>query len=63
MADLQFVLVLGVQKSDSVICTYVSFFFQIIFPYRLLQTIEYSSLCYTAEPCWQSTLYTVMCTC
>ena len=63
MVDLQFVLVLGVQKSDLVICTYASFFFQILFPYRLLQTIEYSSLRYIAEPCWQSILYAVMYIC
>ena len=25
--------------------------FQILFPYRLLQDIEYSSLCYTVGPC------------
>ena len=38
------VLVLGVQKSDSVIHThiYIYIFFQIIFPLRLLQNIEYS---------------------
>ena len=50
------VLVSGVQQSDSVIHIYVSilFFFyvsilfQILFPFRLLQSIEQSSLCYTA---------------
>ena len=26
--------------------------FQILFPYRLLQNIEYSSLCYTVGPGW-----------
>ena len=31
------------------------YFFQILFPYRLLQNIEYSSLCYT--PYWLSVLY------
>ena len=33
----------GIQQSDSVI--YPNVFFQIPFPYRLLQNIEYSSLC------------------
>ena len=49
-------LVSGVQQSDSVICIYIHththththiYFFQILFHYRLLQDIEYSSLCYT----------------
>ena len=35
-------LVSGVQQIDSVIHTYI----QILFHYRLLQAIEYSSLCY-----------------
>ena len=39
------VLVSGVQPSDSVI------HFFIFFHYRLLQDIEYSSLCYTVNPC------------
>ena len=46
-------LVSGVQQSDSVIHI---FFSQIFFPYRLLQNIEYSSLCYTVGPCWLSIL-------
>ena len=41
------VLVSGVQQSDSVIHAYRSFFFQILFPCRLLQEIEHSSLCYS----------------
>ena len=32
--------------------TYIWVFFQIIFPYRLLENIQYSSLCYTPGPCW-----------
>ena len=43
MVDLNVVLVSGVQQSDSVIHVYL---FQVIFPYRLLQNIEYSSLPY-----------------
>ena len=30
--------------------------FKILFPYRLLQNIEYSSLCYTVDSCWLSIL-------
>ena len=45
------VLVSGVQQSDSVIHTYLSLLFQILFPYRLLQDIEHNSLCYTVGPC------------
>ena len=33
------------------------FFFNILFPYRLLQNIEHSSLCYTAGPCWLCFIY------
>ena len=37
--------------------------FQILFPYRSLQDIEYSSLCYTVGPCCLSILYIVVCIC
>ena len=40
------VLVSAVQQSDSVIHIHVSILFQILFPFRLLQNIEQSSLCY-----------------
>ena len=46
------VLVSGVQQSDSVIHIHVSILFQILFPFRLLQNMEQSSLCYTVGPCW-----------
>ena len=39
-------LVSGVQQSNSAI------FFQIISHYRLLEDIEYNSLCYIASPCY-----------
>ena len=55
-------LVSGIQQSDSVIYVY-TYSFSIIFPYRLLQNIEYSSLCYTVDPCWLSILYIVVCIC
>ena len=42
------VLVSGVQQSDSVVQIYVSLLFQTLFPFRLLQSTEQSSLCYTA---------------
>ena len=60
-------LVSGVQQSDSVIHTfihtYISVLCQILFHYRLLQDIEYSSLCYTVGPFYLSTLYIVVCIC
>ena len=39
------VLLLGVQQSESAIQTYITTLFQILFPCRLLQNIEQSSLC------------------
>ena len=57
------VLVSGVQQSDSVIHIHVSFLFQVLFPFRLLQNIEQSSLCYTVGPCWLSILNIAVCTC
>ena len=51
-------LVSGVQQSDSFIHIYQSIhiLFQILFHYRILQGIEYSSLCATVEPCCLSIL-------
>ena len=40
--------------------TYI-FFFQILFPHRLLQNIEYNSLCYTVSLYWLSILYILLC--
>ena len=37
--------------------------FQILLPYRLLQNIEYSSLCYMVGPCWLFIVYIVVCIC
>ena len=51
------VLVSGVRQSDSVEHIHVSILFQILFPFRLLQNIEQSSLCYTVGPCWLSILF------
>ena len=48
--------------SDSVIHTHVCPFSD-FFLYSLLQGIEYSSLCYTVDPCWLSVLYKVVCVC
>ena len=53
-------IVSGIQWSDSV--TYVSGI-QILFPYRLLQDINYSSLCCTLGPCWWSVLSILVCIC
>ena len=44
------ILVSGVQLSDSV--THVSILSQILFPFRLLQTIEQSFLCPMVGPYW-----------
>ena len=33
------------------------FFFQILFDYRLLQDVEYNSVCYTPGSCYLSILY------
>ena len=45
-------LVLGVQQSDSIVHIYIFIIFQMPFPYRLLQNTEWSSQCYTVDPCW-----------
>ena len=45
------VLVSGVEQSDLVIHIHIVILFQIILPFRLLQNIEESSLCYTVGPC------------
>ena len=52
-------LVSVVQQNDSVIHMYLYFsiniyvkYIYIIFSYRLFQNVEYSSLCYTVDPCW-----------
>jgi len=47
-------------------CMYIYIYvssFQILFDYRLLQDIVHSSLCYTADPCWLSIIFTVLCVC
>ena len=33
------------------VCVYIYIPLQILFHYRLLQDVEYSSLCYTIRPC------------
>ena len=43
--------------------THTHTLYQILFPYRLLQNTEYSSLCCTVGPCWLSSLYVVVCIC
>ena len=51
------VRVSGVQQSDSVLHIHVSVIFQILFPFRLLQYIKQSPLCYIVGPCWLSILF------
>ena len=46
------VLVSAVQQSDSVIRIHVPILFQSLFPHRLLQNIDSSSLFYIADPGW-----------
>ena len=53
------VLLSSIQQSDS----YIYILFQIVFHYRLLQDIEYSSLCYTVNPCCLPLLYIVVYIC
>ena len=57
------VLVTGVQQSNSVIHIRVSILFQILFPFRLLQNTEQSSLRYIVGPCWLSILNIVVYIC
>ena len=42
---------------------YIYILFQILFPFRLLEDTEYSSLCYIVGPSWLSVLRIVSCTC
>ena len=57
------VLVLGTQQSGSVIHIHVSILFLILFPFRLLQNIEQSSLCGTVSLYWLPILNIVSRTC
>ena len=41
-------------------CVYIYILSQINFFYRLLQNIDYSSLCYTVSPCWLSILHIIV---
>ena len=50
------VSVSGIQQSDSIMHTHVSILFYILFPFRLLQNIEQSPLCYTTGRYWLSVL-------
>ena len=56
-------LLSGIQQSDSTIHIHISILFQILFPFRLLHSIEQSSLCYAVDPCWLSILNTAVCAC
>ena len=57
------VLISGVQQSDLVTHIHESILCQVLFPFRLLQSIEQSSLCYTVGPCWLFILNIFGCTC
>ena len=56
------VLALSIQQSDLLIYVYVYIYilFQILFHYKLLQDIEFISLCYRVYPCCLSILYMVI---
>ena len=56
------VSVSGGQQSDSDIHVPVFILFQVLFPFRVLQNIEQSSLCRTVGPCWLSILNIAVCT-
>ena len=56
-----FVLVSGIQQSDSVIQICIYMLLHILFIMVPLQDIEYSSLCYTIESCCLSILYIIFC--
>ena len=55
-------LVSYVQQSDSIIHTCVPILFQDFFSFRLLQSIEQNSLCYTGGLCWLPILNIAVCT-
>ena len=46
-----------VYKSFLLYVYFIYILFQILSHYRLLQDIEYSSLCYTVGPCWLVTYF------
>ena len=49
-------VVSGVQQSDSVIQTRAICAFPILFPLRLLQSVEQTSLHHIVGPCWVTVL-------
>ena len=59
ISGVQFIYI--VHQNDSVIHVYVSILLPFIFPFRLLQSIEWRSLCYTEGPCWLSILTIACC--
>ena len=71
LAELQLiyniVLVSGIQQSDSAIYVsvfiYIYILLQILFHHRLLQDIEYSSLCSIVNSCCLCILYLLLCVC
>ena len=63
IVDLQHISFKCTTKWFSYTYIHVSILFQILSPFKLLQNIEYSFLCYTVGPCWLSVLYIVVCTC
>ena len=52
----------GEQQRYSTVHIHVSILPQTYLPCRLPHNIQQSSLCYTVDPCWSSTLNTAVCT-
>ena len=50
-------LITAVQQSESVLPIQVSILLQTLFSFKLLQNVEFSSLCYAIGPCLLSTLW------
>ena len=52
---IQYIKVYSIHFSD--VCVLYTYTFQILFHYRLLQSIEYNSLCYTIRSCYLCILF------
>ena len=63
IVDLQCCISFCCMQSELFIHRHISTLFQILFPYRLLQSIEQSSLCNTAGPYQLSILCVCVCVC
>ena len=55
--------IVNLQYWVNFMCIAKGFIFEILFYYRLLQDIEYRSLCYMVGPCWLPISYVIVCIC